>query len=879
LYSVRNITDIIAVNSDVNNTPDLMDYFIIGQNGTAVLYTEDSDMFELTNASIVGTTNGGTIAATDITGDGIDDLFVAANGKLFAYDNTGTPLWNVTGLPLDYQLRELTVVEDSMTGEYQIILASLPTTIDFDTNTTNGQIINSTYLDQGIQFSDSWGIMNSTLINPSLKPYYPTSSGDMFAFIGGDDNGYIDFKVPQQFISFDLNIQRDNTPYTFNLQVRALDSSNNTVFLSEVIGNVSLYEIRIALPSAMISRIEFTGLTGFSNYLVIDDLIVGGTTILSYEALTGTQNWQYELIPTKQVIIHDSTNIRKLSVFSRGGITTDLLTIGYTIHPDWELFRWGHKGSLALNQETGLPYWTFNPGANIHEAVGLDNSFFSFLYHYSELETQIIIDKLYYETLYYEAQNEALWQANTNRPLKTLVQGNLDSDTEQEIVAYRSNLVTVVDHDGQFLWKYLDPLPIRTIVLADYLDKGVDQVVLLTNDGGITILNPTNGLPYQDFDHRYINNYETNVALVIDVNNDGKLDLVIGSGRPGGLNKGRVNAWEFVDSEPKPLWSKKVPGIVTNLKPAVLNADLIENDLIALGREEAIYAIDGSNGDVINSYSGDPPVYMTTGDINDDDFTDVGFIDINKSFTMLKGPNLDYIWKYVPVTEPFDSITSLTMLDFNGDGGDDVAIWIRGSRLEIREGTSANRIGVWYDPAIYGSVITTADIDRDGYEDYVVRNDNLIYALQGGVGSLIPIWSSPLSASSIVTAIPAHINLDGQHDIVFLNRDGQIFAVEGITSPNTLARPLILSIDQGVDDYSWTITTLIGEDKPYALPEISQETDTSLISGLFFLIGGLFGIFSTLVITQTQFGRSGKQKKDLNKLNENIAVVHGGEDL
>jgi hypothetical protein len=219
------------------------------------------------------------------------------------------------------------------------------------------------------------------------------------------------------------------------------------------------------------------------------------------------------------------------------------------------------------------------------------------------------------------------------------------------------------------------------------------------------------------------------------------------------------------------------------------------------------------------------------------------------------------------------------MLDFNGDGGDDVAIWIRGSRLEIREGTSANRIGVWYDGAIYGRVITTADIDRDGYEDYVVRNDNLIYALQGGVGSLIPIWSSPLSASSIVTAIPAHINLDGQHDIVFLNRDGQIFAVEGITSPNTLARPLILSIDQGVDDYSWTITTLIGEDKPYALPEISQETDTSLISGLFFLIGGLFGIFSTLVITQTQFGRSGKQKKDLNKLNENIAVVHGGEDL
>ncbi|MHA2101388.1 MAG: hypothetical protein ACW99A_22245, partial [Candidatus Kariarchaeaceae archaeon] len=113
----------------------------------------------------------------------------------------------------------------------------------------------------------------------------------------------------------------------------------------------------------------------------------------------------------------------------------------------------------------------------------------------------------------------------------------------------------------------------------------------------------------------------------------------------------------------------------------------------------------------------------------------------------------------------------------------------------------------WEDPAIFSTLSSVIDLDLDGYEDIVVTNDNLLYALGHSspylTNSPLPHWSTPLSASRIVTSLPVDVTGNGADELVFMNIKGEFFAVKPISNPVSLMRPLVTT--NAVDNNDWNV--------------------------------------------------------------------------
>ncbi|HKZ39556.1 MAG TPA: VCBS repeat-containing protein, partial [Candidatus Hodarchaeales archaeon] len=363
--------------------------------------------------------------------------------------------------------------------------------------------------------------------------------------------------------------------------------------------------------------------------------------------------------------------------------------------------------------------------------------------------------------------------------------------------------------------------------------------------------------------------YPLQAGLAVDLDTDGRIELVTGSAHPSSPLFGLIqiltydtNLQKFVYKTGTVVPIFFTPGRVSDIRLASLDGDGAFNDFVALGRLYSIIAVNRTNIDFVVTDA----FRIAVGDYNSDGLTDVVGVDLAGTVKMYKSAKMLAWSNPTPNLGPFSQISGLEMYQYDAVG-DDVALYIRGSRMEVLRGDNGFRIDLWEDPAIYSATLAKMDLNLDGKEDLVVMNYNIIYAFSGGQSTLFPVWSSPLSAYRINAALPIDLDNDGQNELVFSNVRGQLFAVEGIVNPETLARPLIRSTDvTNIDRISWPTSTYTEKDFVTSLDTgLLPKDDAVLIAPepriaitiepwVFLTFGMAMGIAS--VITRRSFAKT-----------------------
>lgn len=831
------LKDLKSVNVETDTTGNLSELLILGSTGKVGVLDGSSGAELLTlNDTFVSMANiGAAVGSGEITGDSLNELFLASGGKVFGYNPTGSNLWNTSTLATNPNVTNMFIAN---AGERKVgIVQSNPYTFDFedyDLSTTLFSPVMSNYTEKGVFFSGDWLYVNTTLV---ANPFYngSTRSGHI-TVLPGQDNSTIEFNTSQKFVSFTIT-----TAIDLELRIRGLDSANRSVFLSPVIGSVTNKLINIVAPSGDLKRIQFEG-PGLSDWLVIDDLVVGGTRLTAFNPIDGAFEWRHELVPTTLITSHLSTQVVNEDLVS-------LLTFGYTIHPDWVKFLNTHQGAVAVTAQ-GAPLWTLNNGHTIMESVNLGVDRFGFLYTNSLFKTYGLINAPSYETLYYEAQNQALWQSMTNREFKIIRSANIDTDPNPEMVIFDGKrLLATVDQNGSFVWKYVSPVPIVDLLVADFLGMGMDQIGFVTSDGRIFLLNPSTGLPetsFSDDGEQLLSFEEVNDVLGIDLNNDNTPDIALATNHSSSPTSGRVLTYIF-DTTTKSFvihFFRTISGPAMNIEAVSLDGDSKFNDLAILGYAKSIYMLN-QFGTTVAYLSGIKPVVMTTGDLNGDGVSDVGFIDGLNLLKARYGPDLTGpLVSWTVDTGPYDQVGELTTIDFSNSGSELLVYYTRSYGILTFDIPNFSKVHFWDDPAIFGGVLAKADLDRDGLPDLVVRNENLAYALSPVSGKLRTIWSTPISPSRILQALPTDLDLSGSEDLVLLNSDGDLYAVEGISNPSTLSDPKY-RLFASINTLSWLINDWEFQNQFLESPHTKEDTTDSW--DVYYYLA--FGIITGLVVS------------------------------
>lgn len=770
------LTDSVGINMEPN---DGLDYLlVVDEIGQAAVYSPDNSLVKTFTDTKYGPRellNGGVVDTYDSNSDGFDEFFIAANGMIFSYDLDGERLWNFTDLLFRPAIHSLTTVETETTGK--VIVSAQPTVIDFDSY-SDGLGVYDNYADLGVIFGDGWSFYDQS-IGGMNKTLYPTNSGDYYALSNGMSDLAIEFNQSQQYIAFYLNHYAEYPPpSTHDLQIIGLDNSGRTVFVTDLIGNSTNRLVQIRVDKPVVSRLVFRGSDGFADgCLTIDDFVVGGTTLLGFDSITGALEWRNEFFPTHDLIITPSS--------------TGELLLGYQMHEAWLTNLSTHHGAVALDVESGRVLWTMN-GERVHEVASIKSGFVGMLFEDSSLRSYAIITHPYYSSLYYEPQMTALWQVDTNQKFSSILKANLDMDSSHEFILSNGfDLIAAMDGDGRFLWKFRTATRIVDVVTGHFTSTTTEDVVLLTSDSRVFVLDPTTGLPQKE-GGQYVTNYDPLDALVLDVTGDNNHDLVLGTTKPGSTSKGRVEVFTF---NPNTLefsleWSRTLPGQVRMVSQATLDSDAKANDLLVLVLRKGVYALSEA-GTALGSILGNV-LKMTPGDFDGDQITDVAFIEKGNIVDVelfTPGSGFSQAFAMVGPEASVHSYGQIIASDLTGQGKDLLIYQNAGWGVDVYEMAPFDHLAHWEDPAIHGRILTTFDADQDGHQDLVLRNDNLVYALDMVGMTLQTIWSFPLSNYRFVTATTASLDGDRVAELVVLNAAGQVFALSGIPSPEVMTNP------------------------------------------------------------------------------------------
>lgn len=161
-----------------------------------------------------------------------------------------------------------------------------------------------------------------------------------------------------------------------------------------------------------------------------------------------------------------------------------------------------------------------------------------------------------------------LWRARTQRsnPGSPVI-GDINGDNRLEVViASRDNYVYAFDHRGRRIWRS-DPrtgsgnqTAIREVVLGDYSGDGLDDVFVAI-EWQTAVLSGRNGrqlTSYSRLTHDelplYLGNYTISGAPALgDIDGNGRLELVFGSGTTGGART-QINVWELPARTTRASW-------------------------------------------------------------------------------------------------------------------------------------------------------------------------------------------------------------------------------------------------------------------------------------------------------------------------------------
>jgi hypothetical protein len=169
--------------------------------------------------------------------------------------------------------------------------------------------------------------------------------------------------------------------------------------------------------------------------------------------------------------------------------------------------------------------------------------------------------------------------------------------------------------------------------------------------------------------------------------------------------------------------------------------------------------------------SGSYPLSIAVGDINDDGKLDVVTANSDGSISLLLGNGDGTLLPYQQIAGPSTDANSVALADYNRDGRLDV-VYTGDNKLGFLEGSGG---GTFQSPQTIAagsgaSHVVVADVNGDGWPDYIVSNgnDGTIDVFLSGLAPVLPILA-PITVSAggePANVQVADINGDGKPDLI-----------------------------------------------------------------------------------------------------------------
>ena len=641
----------------------------------------------------------------------------------------------------------------------------------------------------------------------------------------------------------------------------------------------------------------------------------GGTNIYAFNALTGDHIWQEEFLPTSSISFNPNLDVNN-------NLVDNIVPLSYTIDDSFLPQLAYHQGLSSIDLETGKPNFMNTYENNQAQtgtistisAVSLGDGFYSVLSFNDSgtnqytLYTLRRINSTGSFNLPYKAQNDALWQVNTNKVFSNIVTGQLDTDAQQEMIIYNNRLIAAVDNNGQFLWKFVTAVDINQILMANLDNSGLDEVVVLLKDSTLLTLDPNFGL---ELSSQTLPFFVPVKMVAVDFSGDNVLDLVLGEKNPAGTFGGLLGL-KYLSSTFNFSLSM-TSGLFTGSFKDFLLMD-VDGDgkatdyLLFFDTEIVLLKSDFSYINKVPPIAGVTYLAVTVADYNMDGKSDFAFLvtdSVNTilvayngsaSFHVLSGGSVKTGLLVAPNQQLLYSI------DLTRDGKPDIVQYQFGRGFALYNPLAiGNPIGYWHERSWISGFLTDVDIDFDGYNDLILRNERLVYAIKYNSTSTANLdhfytsWSSPLSSMPILKAVPAKLSSTNSQ-LVYINTVGQLFAVEGISSPSTLVnyeykfdyqstKPGLVNIDT----LHWSTTSWsddLFDSVEVNLPILSSELRDPIVTSLeqseqslivinpvfLFITSFLTGLITVALITKRY------KVKSKNRIKEQDSVILGGAE-
>jgi len=259
---------------------------------------------------------------------------------------------------------------------------------------------------------------------------------------------------------------------------------------------------------------------------------------------------------------------------------------------------------------------------------------------------------------------------------------------------------------------------------------------------------------------------------IVDINNDGKLEVVIGSW------DGKLYVLHGEDGSL--LWAYTTAGDVSS-SPALGDIDNDGKLEVVVGSawgDNNIYALNGEDGSLLWKYLTGGPVFSSPslGDIDNDGKLEVVVGSFDGKIYALDGENGSLLWSYV--TENSVHASSPSLGDIDNDGKLEVVVGSWDHKLYALNGEDGSVLWfyatggwVWSSPAL-------GDIDNDEKLEVVVGSgDGNVYALNGEDGSIL--WNYTTGGAVDSSPALADIDNDGKLEVVVGSYDNNVYALNG----------------------------------------------------------------------------------------------------
>jgi len=227
-----------------------------------------------------------------------------------------------------------------------------------------------------------------------------------------------------------------------------------------------------------------------------------------------------------------------------------------------------------------------------------------------------------------------------------------------------------------------------------------------------------------------------------------------------------------------PLWSYSLSastGVYSGPMVMDVDGDGIPNIVVGDNVGD-LRCFNGPDGVINWSYRASSGIYSTpaAGEMDGDPSSlEVAFVSSNATLYVLSGSDGHLLWSASLGGYTYNG--SPRLADMDGDGLLDVIV-STSSGTFVRRGYDGSTIWSSSQGVAIGSVPAVADINRDGYPDVIVADDDSYWlkALNGLDGSLL--WSVSIYNSDISSPIVEDIDGDGHYDII-VSSDREIYRV------------------------------------------------------------------------------------------------------